>query len=46
MLAGIRGLRLTVLEVRATFKYDDEKPVEHGRPRVDHRPDPRTTRNS
>ncbi|MCP9956357.1 FMN-binding negative transcriptional regulator [Streptomyces sudanensis] len=29
MLSGIRGLRLEVAEVRAKFKYDDHKPVEH-----------------
>jgi transcriptional regulator len=29
MLAGIRGLRLEVTDVRAKFKYDDHKPVEH-----------------
>ncbi|AIS01859.1 FMN-binding negative transcriptional regulator [Streptomyces glaucescens] len=29
MLSGIRGLRLDVTEVRAKFKYDDHKPVEH-----------------
>jgi transcriptional regulator len=29
MLAGIRGLRLTVLRVDAKFKYDDQKPVDH-----------------
>ncbi|MFI6208129.1 FMN-binding negative transcriptional regulator [Streptomyces sp. NPDC051041] len=29
MLSGIRGLRLEVVEVRAKFKYDDHKPVEH-----------------
>ncbi len=29
MLAGIRGLRLTVLRVDAKFKYDDHNPVEH-----------------
>ncbi|GED89648.1 FMN-binding negative transcriptional regulator [Streptomyces sp. 6-11-2] len=29
MLPGIRGLRLEVIEVRAKFKYDDHKPVEH-----------------
>ncbi|MCF3965453.1 FMN-binding negative transcriptional regulator [Streptomyces fuscigenes] len=29
MLAGIRGLRLRVTDVRAKFKYDDHKPVEH-----------------
>ncbi|GAA3986668.1 FMN-binding negative transcriptional regulator [Streptomyces marokkonensis] len=29
MLPGIRGLRLAVTEVRAKFKYDDHKPVEH-----------------
>jgi transcriptional regulator len=28
MLSGIRGLRLHVTDVRATFKYDDHKPVE------------------
>ncbi|BCM72197.1 MULTISPECIES: FMN-binding negative transcriptional regulator [Streptomyces] len=28
MLPGIRGLRLEVTDVRATFKYDDHKPVE------------------
>ncbi|MET7981829.1 FMN-binding negative transcriptional regulator [Streptomyces sp. NPDC005281] len=28
MLAGIRGLRLDVTDVRAKFKYDDHKPVE------------------
>ncbi|MFI6444796.1 FMN-binding negative transcriptional regulator [Kitasatospora sp. NPDC050543] len=28
LLPGIRGLRLTVREVRAKFKYDDKKPVE------------------
>ncbi|MEU9133931.1 FMN-binding negative transcriptional regulator [Kitasatospora sp. NPDC048540] len=27
LLAGLRGLRLTVREVRAKFKYDDKKPV-------------------
>ncbi|KJK57202.1 FMN-binding negative transcriptional regulator [Saccharothrix sp. ST-888] len=27
-LSGLRGLRLTVREVRAKFKYDDKKPVE------------------
>lgn len=27
LLSGIRGLRLTVREVHATFKYDDRKPV-------------------
>lgn len=29
MLAGIRGVRLTVLRVDAKFKYDDANPVEH-----------------
>ncbi|WP_225991481.1 hypothetical protein [Actinomadura montaniterrae] len=29
MLPGIRGLRLEVGEVRAKFKYDDHKSVEH-----------------
>jgi transcriptional regulator len=29
MLAGIRGVRLTVLRVDAKFKYDDHNPVEH-----------------
>ncbi|MFH8735421.1 FMN-binding negative transcriptional regulator [Streptomyces sp. NPDC017964] len=29
MLSGIRGLRLDVTEVRAKFKYDDNKPAEH-----------------
>jgi transcriptional regulator len=29
MLPGIRGLVLDVKEVRAKFKYDDHKPVEH-----------------
>jgi transcriptional regulator len=29
MLAGIRGVRLTVLGVDAKFKYDDSNPVEH-----------------
>lgn len=29
MLAGIRGVRLTVLRVDAKFKYDDAKPVEN-----------------
>ncbi|MFF7237087.1 FMN-binding negative transcriptional regulator [Streptomyces collinus] len=29
MLSGIRGLRLEVTGVRAKFKYDDHKPVEH-----------------
>ncbi|GAA1990182.1 FMN-binding negative transcriptional regulator [Kitasatospora viridis] len=28
MLSGIRGLRLTVRQVRAKFKYDDKLPVE------------------
>ncbi|MCU7825837.1 FMN-binding negative transcriptional regulator [Kitasatospora sp. DSM 101779] len=27
LLSGLRGLRLTVREVRAKFKYDDKKPV-------------------
>ncbi|MGY4926567.1 FMN-binding negative transcriptional regulator [Streptomyces sp. 900105755] len=29
ILSGIRGLRLEVTDVRAKFKYDDHKPVEH-----------------
>jgi len=29
MLAGVRGLRLTVLRVEAKFKYDDHNPVDH-----------------
>jgi transcriptional regulator len=29
MLAGIRGIRLTVLQVDAKFKYDDSNPVDH-----------------
>ncbi|MET9426490.1 FMN-binding negative transcriptional regulator [Streptomyces sp. NPDC003036] len=29
LLPGIRGLRLEVTDVRAKFKYDDQKPVEH-----------------
>ncbi|MFF8196386.1 FMN-binding negative transcriptional regulator [Streptomyces bobili] len=29
ILPGIRGLRLEVTDVRAKFKYDDHKPVEH-----------------
>jgi len=29
LLAGIRGLVIDVAEVRAKFKYDDNKPVEH-----------------
>ena len=29
MLAGIRGVRLTVLRVEAKFKYDDSNPVDH-----------------
>ncbi|WP_405476332.1 FMN-binding negative transcriptional regulator [Streptomyces sp. NBC_00009] len=29
MLPGIRGLRLEVTDVRAKFKFDDHKPVEH-----------------
>lgn len=29
MLSGIRGLKLEVIDVRAKFKYDDHKPVEH-----------------
>jgi len=31
MLAGVRGLRLTVLRVEAKFKYDDHNPVDHRR---------------
>lgn len=40
MLAGIRGLRLTVLRTEAKFKYDDHNPVEH-RERVSARLDER-----
>ncbi|MFE9423873.1 FMN-binding negative transcriptional regulator [Kitasatospora sp. NPDC006697] len=29
LLSGIRGLRLTVRQARAKFKYDDKAPVEH-----------------
>jgi len=29
LLPGIRGLRLTIIEVIAKFKYDDHKPIEH-----------------
>jgi transcriptional regulator len=29
MLAGIRGIRLQVVEVDAKFKYDDANPVDH-----------------
>ncbi|GAA2082539.1 FMN-binding negative transcriptional regulator [Streptomyces albiaxialis] len=29
MLSGIRGLHLDVTDVRAKFKYDDQKPVAH-----------------
>lgn len=29
MLPGIRGPKLDVIDVRAEFKYDDHKPVEH-----------------
>lgn len=29
MLAGIRGVRLTVLHVDAKFKYDDSNPIDH-----------------
>ncbi len=29
MLAGIRGVRLSILRVEAKFKYDDANPVEH-----------------
>ncbi|ROO88160.1 PaiB family negative transcriptional regulator [Actinocorallia herbida] len=36
MLPGIRGLRLEVAEVRAKFKYDDHKPVEHREAVADH----------
>ncbi|GAA2608097.1 FMN-binding negative transcriptional regulator [Streptomyces axinellae] len=36
MLPGIRGLRLEVTEVRAKFKYDDHKPVEHRATVADH----------
>jgi transcriptional regulator len=36
MLPGIRGLRLEVTDVRAKFKYDDHKPVEHRTTVADH----------
>ncbi|MEU4032606.1 FMN-binding negative transcriptional regulator [Streptomyces collinus] len=36
MLSGIRGLRLEVTDVRAKFKYDDHKPVEHRTAVADH----------
>jgi transcriptional regulator len=36
MLSGIRGLRLEVTDVRAKFKYDDDKPVEHRAAVADH----------
>ncbi|MFJ9179437.1 FMN-binding negative transcriptional regulator [Streptomyces sp. NPDC102360] len=36
MLPGIRGLRLAVTDVRAKFKYDDHKPVEHRTAVADH----------
>ena len=36
MLSGIRGLRLEVTDVRAKFKYDDHKPVEHRAAVADH----------
>ncbi|MEV5340130.1 FMN-binding negative transcriptional regulator [Streptomyces sp. NPDC052676] len=36
MLPGIRGLYLDVTEVRAKFKYDDHKPVEHRTAVADH----------
>jgi transcriptional regulator len=36
MLPGIRGLRLQVTDVRAKFKYDDHKPVEHRTAVADH----------
>lgn len=29
MLAGVRGLRLHIVEATGKFKYDDHKPVEH-----------------
>ena len=29
MLPGIRGVRLTVIQVDAKFKYDDHNPIEH-----------------
>jgi transcriptional regulator len=40
MLAGIRGIRLQVVEVDAKFKYDDANPVDH-RARVAERLDER-----
>ncbi|MGW0699123.1 FMN-binding negative transcriptional regulator [Streptomyces sp. NPDC002867] len=36
MLPGIRRLRLEVTDVRAKFKYDDHKPVEHRTAVADH----------
>ncbi|MFF9623722.1 FMN-binding negative transcriptional regulator [Streptomyces griseosporeus] len=36
MLSGFRGLRLEVTDVRAKFKYDDHKPVEHRTTVADH----------
>jgi transcriptional regulator len=35
MLAGIRGVRLSILDVEAKFKYDDANPVEHRRRVID-----------
>jgi transcriptional regulator len=36
MLPGIRGVRLTVLQVDAKFKYDDANPVEHRESAIGH----------
>lgn len=36
MLAGIRGVRLTVLRVEAKFKYDDHNPAEHRERVINH----------
>ncbi|WP_333779272.1 FMN-binding negative transcriptional regulator, partial [Streptomyces sp. IBSBF 3136] len=36
MLSGIRGLSLEITGVRAKFKYDDHKPVEHRAAVADH----------
>lgn len=51
LLPGLRGLRLTVHEVRAKFKYDDKKPADAQYPIADrlaeraaHRPDARHPR--
>jgi transcriptional regulator len=36
MLPGIRGIRLTVLQVDAKFKYDDHNRIEHRERVIDH----------